>query len=138
MFEPLPPEFEIAVSRTGRRAVLALSGEFDLSVEPEVTATLERVVATPESIVVLDLRALTFIDSTGIRALIEAQRRCATAHCALYLVSGPPEVRRVLTLCCIEERFALLRDPADAPTLTAVPDLPDTLALSGVTSARMN
>jgi len=138
MFQPPPPEFAIAVSRTGRRAVLALSGEFDLSVETEMTATLESVVSTGRSIVVLDLRALTFIDSTGIRALIEAQRRCATAHCPLYLVSGPPEVRHVLALCGVEERFALLRDPADAPTLTAVPDLFDMPAFSGVMSARMN
>jgi anti-sigma B factor antagonist len=134
----MPPPFSIAVSRTGRRAVVALSGELDLAVEPELTATLEDVVAAGESIVVLDLRGLTFIDSTGIRALIEAQRRCATAHCPLYLVSGPPEVRRVLTLCCIEERFALLHDPADAPTLTAVPDLFDMPVFSNVMSAQMN
>jgi anti-sigma B factor antagonist len=138
MFQPMPPEFSIAVSRTGRRAVLALSGELDLAVEPELTATLEDVVAAGESIVVLDLRALTFIGSTGIRALIEAKRRCTTAQCPLYLVSGPPEVRSVLALCGVEERFALLHDPADAPTLTAVPDLCDMPAPSGVMSARMN
>jgi anti-sigma B factor antagonist len=138
MYEPLPPEFAIAVSRTGRRAVLALSGEFDLSVEPQLTAALERVVTAGESIVVLDLRALTFIDSTGIRALIEAQHRCATARCPLYVVSGPPEVRHVLALCGVEERFALLHHPDDAPTLTAVPDRCDVPALSDVTSERMN
>jgi anti-anti-sigma factor len=134
----MPPQFSIAVSRTGRRAVVALSGELDLAVEPELTATLEDVVATGESIVVVDLRALTFIDSTGIRALIEAKRRCTTAHCPLYLVNGPPEVRSVLALCGVEERFALLDDPADAPTLAAVPDLPDVLAPSGVASSRMS
>jgi anti-sigma B factor antagonist len=138
MFAPVPPPFAIAVSRTGRRAVVALSGELDLSVEPELSATLDRVVTAGESIVVLDLRELTFIDSTGIRALIEAHRRCATARCQLYLVSGPPEVRSVLTLCGIEERFTLLHDPADAPTLTAVPDLPDVRALSGAAASRMN
>lgn len=123
MIQPLPPVFAIDLALSGRRAVLTLSGELDLSGEQEVVAALAEVVRG-ESIVVIDLRGLTFIDSSGIRALIDALRRCAEARCALYLVPGTAEVQRVLALCGIDEHFNLLEDPADAPTLSAVPDLP--------------
>src|SRR6478672_5334060 len=120
---PPPTPFAIDVARVGRRAVLGLSGELDVAVEPQVAAALADV-ASAESVVVIDLRALTFIDSGGVRALIEAQRRCAELRCALYLVPGTAPVQRVLSLCGVQERFEVLDDPADAPTLTAVPDPP--------------
>ena len=123
MVPPPPLPFAIDVARSGRRAVLGLSGELDLSVEPQVAAALADV-ASAETIVVIDLRALTFIDSSGVRALIEARRRCAELRCALYLVPGTEPVQRVLRLCGVQEHFEVLDDPADSPTLTAVPDLP--------------
>ena len=120
MIDSLPPDFAIAVERSGPRAVLSLSGELDLSGEAEVAPALDHVVASGARTVVIDLRELTFIDSSGIRALIAAQRRCAAARCPLYVVPGPAPVRRVLALCGVEERFALLDDPADAPNVGAL------------------
>ena len=40
------------------------------------------------------------------------------------LVPGTEPVQRVLRLCGVQEHFEVLDDPADSPTLTAVPDLP--------------
>ena len=122
MVPPPPPPFAIDVARSGRRAVLGLSGELDLSVEPQVAAALADV-ASAETIVVIDLRALTFIDSSGVRALIEAAplrgaslRPLPRAGYGAGPARPPPGG--------VQEHFEVLDDPADSPTLTAVPDLP--------------
>lgn len=54
-------------------------------------------VVSSDGIVVIDLRALTFMDSNGVRALMQAHRRCAQVRCARYLVPGTAPVQ-VLSL----------------------------------------
>ena len=62
----------IEISHAGRGVVLALEGELDLA----GAATLERELAQhDEGPVVVDLRGLSFMDSSGLRALVVAERR---------------------------------------------------------------
>jgi anti-sigma B factor antagonist len=56
-------------------SLVVLSGELDMATASELTGVLDQVVAHGSREVVLDLSGLTFIDSSGIAALVEAQHR---------------------------------------------------------------
>jgi anti-sigma B factor antagonist len=116
MIDPCPSDLTIEVSEAVDRTVLGLHGEFDLCGEPHLYDVLEDVIAFDRPIVVIDLRGLTFIDSSGIRALLVAARRCQeTAH-VLQVVPGPPQVANVLCLCGVDDQFACVEASEAAPT----------------------
>jgi anti-anti-sigma factor len=48
---------------------------------------------------VLDLRELTFIDSSGIRILVAEHHYAEQAEHEFSLISGPPAVQRTLEVC---------------------------------------
>jgi anti-anti-sigma factor len=83
--------------------VLVLSGEFDCAVEMWVRAELELVAES--SRLVIDLRELTFMDSTGVHLLLEARRACAASGRRLRIVPAPPHVQRALALCGVDDAF---------------------------------
>ena len=61
-------DFDMTVERDERGARLTLRGELDLA----TAAQLEQALARAGDDVLLDLRGLTFMDSTGVRVLLEA------------------------------------------------------------------
>jgi anti-anti-sigma factor len=49
--------------------------------------------------VVLDLSDVTFIDSSGIHAVVIAAKRCAEENVRFVILPGPPHVHRVFEIC---------------------------------------
>ena len=94
-----PPEFRIAVRPDADRAIVIPVGELDLmsagALENEVVGLLERGIAD----VVVDLRGLSFMDSTGIRALLACHGRAEREHAALAIIVGDRRTRRPLEIC---------------------------------------
>jgi anti-sigma B factor antagonist len=74
-----------------------VAGELDLATSPQLAAAL-REAQFGASTVVLDLRALSFIDSAGARVIAAAAARARPDGRRLMVVRGPPEVERLLTL----------------------------------------
>ena len=62
------PPFEVTVQRDDAVATVVVSGEFDMATAPSSTVAEQG----DARLLVLDLTAVTFIDSTGVRVLIEA------------------------------------------------------------------
>jgi anti-anti-sigma factor len=93
-----------------RTALVRLSGEFDLS---ELQAFRETVTVGPVQdgySVVLDLSEITFLDSSGLRAILEA-RHAALAHGAtLVLVRPSDAVAKVLDLTGLTDVFDITLD----------------------------
>ena len=107
------PPFEVAVQRDDRVATVVGSGELDLATAPQLSATVTE--HGDARLLVLDLNAVTFMDSTGVRVLIEADRICARSGSRLAVLAGDGPVRRVLDLCDVAGRLALVTDhPARA------------------------
>ena len=69
----------------GRRR-LALRGELDMASAPELEAALGRLCREGVGEIVIDLRELEFIDSSGLRALLVAKDACAQAGSGFFLV----------------------------------------------------
>ena len=69
------PPFEVTVQRDNAVATVMVSGEVDLATVPRLSAAVAQ--HHDAQLLVLDLTAVTFIDTTGVRVLIEADRSCA-------------------------------------------------------------
>jgi anti-sigma B factor antagonist len=90
---------------------LALRGELDLVSEPEVRAQIAGLCARGLDVVV-DLAEVTFIDSSGLRALLGASRAAARSGCRVEIRHARGEVLRVLALTGLSEHLPYL---AEAP-----------------------
>lgn len=95
---------------------LELQGELDLSTTEQLEEELRRVEADAPPELVLDLRGLRFLDSTGLRLIIGADARAREAGRRLVLVRGPETVHRVFTITRLDERLQLVEDPAQLDT----------------------
>ena len=90
--------------RDGDMHVIELIGELDLDGAPRLEAELRRVEATDAVSIVVDLSALEFIDSTGIRLLLMAAERCNDSG-RMTLLKGPRQVHRVFEITDLVERL---------------------------------
>lgn len=106
--------FDVEVTeRKDGGATLRLSGELDLStIEQLERAVASSVDGRPE-LVVLDLRKLVFLDSTGLRLMLQLHSRLAGVGGRLVLVEGPRRVHRVFELTGALEELEIVRDPAE-------------------------
>ncbi|WP_433617461.1 STAS domain-containing protein [Dactylosporangium sp. CA-139114] len=89
--------FEAVTSVEGHRAAVALSGECDLSAREECTAALLAAVETSPQVVV-DLGGLTFLDSSGVHALVTAFRAAQDRGRRLSVVGAAGMVAHVLEI----------------------------------------
>lgn len=111
--EAFPP-FAVAVQGDEAVTTVVVSGELDLATVPQLSAVVAE--HRGARLLVLDLNAVSFIDSTGVRLLIEADRAAAGAGSRLVVLAGDGPVRRVLALCELDGRLALAVDhPSSAP-----------------------
>ena len=69
---------EVTTQDSGGHVTVSLKGELDLSSVGKVEEELERVEAAEPSLLVLDLSKLSFLDSTGLRAVVTADERART------------------------------------------------------------
>lgn len=97
-------------SLAGRTAIIALVGELDIA----GAADLERELAGVEAgAVVIDLRGLGFMDSSGLRALAVAAQRAQGAGRRFALVPGAAQVMRVFDITRMRERLEFVGDPGE-------------------------
>ena len=68
-------DFAVRTHTFERATTLALGGELDLVSSPALDRTLDAVLASDAELIVVDLRGLEFMDSTGLHVLVKAQHR---------------------------------------------------------------
>ena len=96
------------------RAHVTLRGELDLSTAEKVERELHRIEQTGTKLVVLDLSALTFLDSTGLRLIVGADQRARQSDRRLAVVRGPATVQRVFTITKLDERLEMVDSASQA------------------------
>jgi anti-sigma B factor antagonist len=92
-------------------ALLVVSGELDIASAPELEQALAQIAPEQTKLVVVDLRELEFMDSTGLSTIVQAHQRLSEQGCELTLVKGPPQVQRLLDLTGVAERLRLGSEP---------------------------
>ncbi len=106
-------EFSVSTEDRGDLALVAVGGELDLASGPELESALDAITTPPTTRLVIDLRELEFMDSTGLSIIVRAHQRLADAGCEIGLVKGSPQVQRLLDLTGLAERVRLVADPAE-------------------------
>jgi stage II sporulation protein AA (anti-sigma F factor antagonist) len=91
---------------------VALIGELDIASTPQFEESLEAVEAGTPAVLVLDLRKVEFIDSTGLRAVISADERARAVGRRFVIIRGTPAVERVLSVTQLDQRLEIVDDPA--------------------------
>jgi anti-sigma B factor antagonist len=89
---------------------IALRGELDLAHAYTFDEELRRVEESRPTVVVLDLRDLSFLDSCGLARLLAARRRARRAGHRLLLVRGPKAVQRLFALSAVDEAFEMVTE----------------------------
>ncbi len=93
-------------------ALIALTGELDLSGATSLDEELDRLIADDRvRRVYLDLRELEFMDSTGLRMVALAERRLRAAERELVLVRGTDAVQRVFAITRMEDHLTFVDEP---------------------------
>jgi anti-anti-sigma factor len=103
--------FQVEVQSDSGTPVLSVSGELDLASSPMLEEQVERAVAQAPALVIIDLRQLEFMDSTGLSVLIRAHQRAQEQGHRLAIVNGSRQVRRLLSLTGVADRLTIVDDP---------------------------
>ena len=93
---------------------LALAGEFDLSNAAQVEDALKEIEREQPPLLVLDLRKLTFMDSTGLRVMVSADARARDGSRRLVVVQGPESVHRVFRITGLDDHLEIFETPEQA------------------------
>jgi anti-sigma B factor antagonist len=101
--------------------VLTLDGEFDFAAAPQVEFELAEAIrhGTP---VIVDLRGVTFLDSTMLHLIVTAHDRAKALNRRLCLVKPNPLIWRTFVLTGLDQRmsaFATLRQATAGPSAAA-------------------
>jgi anti-sigma B factor antagonist len=103
---------ELTTDTDGSTVRLALTGEFDIAGAARVEQELERIEREPPATIVLDLRELAFMDSTGLRVIVAADARAREQERRLVIVRGTATVQRIIEMTRLHERLEIVDDPA--------------------------
>jgi anti-anti-sigma factor len=90
----------------------ALSGEIDLSTVEAVESGVREAIDGNNGVVALDLREVSFLDSSGLRLLLRLHKDLGDAGRRLVVVQGPRRVARVFELTGAEAQLEIVEDPA--------------------------
>jgi anti-sigma B factor antagonist len=101
------------VERHDTSVVVRLAGELDLYNSAEVREAIERAGAETPARLVADLTEVTFVDSTMLGSLVEAQKSLPEG--TRLLLAGPTsDVRRALDVSGLARHFDVRESVADA------------------------
>ena len=106
-----PEPFRCETVRDGETAWVRPQGELDLDTAPALDDELERTREQAGARLVLDLRTLTFMDSTGLRLLIRWDTLAREQGFEFAIVPGPEVVQRVIRLTGMDGHLTVA-DPA--------------------------
>jgi anti-anti-sigma factor len=93
-----PVRLEISSEPSDRAIVMTLSGELDIASAPSLEHALQDAVGSGPGRVIIDLGGVSFMDSTGLRALLLARESAGGDGHELVLRPGPRQVQRVFEL----------------------------------------
>lgn len=94
----MPPGFGVSIAETDDALILALRGELDVASVDSLRDAVDQAERSTQPAIVVDLRALEFIDSIGIRELMRLHRRAKETGRDLSLSPGGRQVQRTFQI----------------------------------------
>lgn len=95
-------------------AVLTPHGELDLHSSPVVKEQLESIIDAQHRKVVVDLSAVSYIDSSGLAVFIEAMQRVVSYGGSFAICGLQENVRHIFNIARLDQVFRIFPDQATA------------------------
>jgi anti-anti-sigma factor len=105
--------YDVQTSDGALGPVVALSGEIDLAAVDAVEKKVRALVEGQPDVLVLDLRRVEFMDSSGLRLVLRLDQEQRERQGRLVLVRGGRRVARVLELTGADRQLEMVDDPAE-------------------------
>ena len=99
--------------------IVALTGEIDMMSSAPVTSRIAELLDRKPPALVIDLRAVRFFGSEGIRALVETQHQADELGIKFGVVSDTRIVLRPLEMTAVDQLLLVFNDVDDAVTALA-------------------
>jgi anti-anti-sigma factor len=93
--------FDVTSRREGGNLVVVPTGELDIATVGAVRVELGA--REGDEGVVLDLRGVTFLDTSGIQVAVEAWRHASDEGYELRILPAPPQVHRVFEIAGLDQ-----------------------------------
>ena len=105
---------QFTCTQTDQAFVVRLSGEIIMDAVSERKAEVERLaLAAGGASIVVDLAAVTFMDSSGVGFLIGLRRLCQERGKTMTVVNPSPPIKKLLDMLRLSDYFAAAGKPAD-------------------------
>lgn len=95
----------------GREVIVTPPTEIDIATADLFGELLDQACALGPDRVIVDFASVTFCDSTGLKALVHAQRKLGTRGCSLVVRNPPASVRRVTAILGMSDELGIPRLP---------------------------
>ncbi len=93
------------------KVVVSVRGEVDLATAPTLESALERAREASAGRLVVDLRAVEFLDSAGLSLLVRQDRAARADARHLIVVKGPPHVHQAFEITGLSEHLTMVDHP---------------------------
>jgi anti-anti-sigma factor len=108
-----PIHLGISLRQASGATVVVVTGELDVLTVPKLTTWLDDLIRRGRGNIVIDLTEAGFIDSLGLHALLNLQRRLARRSRSLAVVCGEGPVRDAIELARLEDALGIVSSLAE-------------------------
>ena len=105
-----PPKLEVTSRSEDGLGEIAVVGELDLATVSQLESAFAQLFAEGPAAVLIDLSELQFMDSTGIKTLLQLERRCGEGGVKFGLTEGSEPINRLFSLTQLDRHFQVFGD----------------------------
>ncbi len=105
---------ELSEKKAGKVTVLTLDGRLDASSATDFKDTIKRLIDNNQKFLVIDMKDVTFVDSTGLGGLISCLRNINKANGEIKISSLRDDVRAIFELTRLHSLFEIFHDEQTA------------------------
>jgi anti-anti-sigma factor len=106
-------QLRVDVLNRADAALVQVDGELDLASSPLLETSIDSAEVAAAETVVLDLRGVKFIDSTGLRAIFGAHSRATERGQQFAVTRGSEQVQRLLSITRMGEHLRIVDSPEE-------------------------
>ena len=117
-------DFLVDTQVSDRAITVTVSGDLDLLSAPALERALARLPASEAELIIVDLRGLEFMDSTGLHLLVQAQQKAHQSGRRLALIKGSEHVQRLFELTGMTEGLTIVDSPDELLEVDQAPGAP--------------
>ncbi len=97
------PPFKVSVKDSDEGVILVIEGELDIANAPALGEALVQVADGLEGDLILDIRSVSFIGSSGLTLFVNAHKKLRSLGHELVIVGPTPQTRRLFEIAGLDE-----------------------------------